>query len=215
MAEPRRNGGDLTRLAGDEFVHHVGPKTADRFRQAVNAINAVARVWPVRSNDDLALADREPTDAFFVGNGVKVFRASRVNVCQAAAAEVPRDALHQFIARGGDSDSLVEKFAEEGVNLHGVVTSQQADDGLRGNAVQLLHLFRRQVGEYPLHAAIALDFEQLAMCFTALDRVWRGFVEWASSHARKPCRRFRRWNEASIMVQEDCPTERLAEQNIE
>ena len=53
------------------------------------------------------------------------------------------------------------------------------------------------------------------MCFTHLGRVWRGFMGWVSSHARKPFHRFRRWNETSVKVQEDCPAERLAEQTLE
>ena len=48
-----------------------------------------------------------------------------------------------------------------------------------------------------------------------LYTVWRGFVGWVPSPARKPCRRFRRWNGASITVQEDRAPERLAERKIE
>ena len=59
------------------------------------------------------------------------------------------------------------------------------------------------------------DLVELAMCFTHLDTVWRGFVGWVPSPARKPCRRFRRWNGASIMVLEDRPPERLAERIID
>ena len=58
-------------------------------------------------------------------------------------------------------------------------------------------------------------YKELDMRFPHLDTVCQRFVGWVPSHARKPRRRFRRRNEASIKVQEDRPTERPAEQKIE